>query len=155
MNTKQEIEEFLALRKIAIAGVSRDPNAFSVRVYDELARKGYRLYPVNPKAKRIGKVSCFPTLSLLPESVEGVLLFTPPSETAAVVEEAAVLGIKHIWIQQGAESEQAISACTTHYLRAVTHHCILMFAEPVGAIHRVHRWFRTLCRPIPSQQTPQ
>ncbi len=142
MNTREEIAEFLELKTIAIAGVSRDPNAFSVRVFAELTRKGYRLYPVNPKAREIRGVHCFPTLSLLPELVDGVLLFTPPAETAAIVEEAAALGIKHVWIQQGAGSRQAISACAAHHLRAVTRHCILMFAEPVGVLHRIHRWFR-------------
>ena len=155
MNTREEIEEFLELKTIAVAGVSRDPNAFSARVFEELTRKGYRLFAVNPKARTIGIAECFPTLSLLPEAVDGVLLFTPPAETSAVVEEAAALGIRHIWIQQGAESDRAISTCQTHHLRTVTQHCIMMFAQPVGALHRVHRWFRMLYRPVPSHRPPR
>ena len=32
----------------------------------------------------------------------------PPAETKRVVEDCARLGIKHLWMQQGAESDEAV-----------------------------------------------
>lgn len=144
MNTKEEVQAFLALTTIAFAGLSRDPNAFSARVFDELTKKGYRLIPINPKADRIKGIRCYPTLSSAPGEIEGVLVFTPPAETESIVREAVELGVRHVWIQQGAESGSAIRVCTDNHLSAVTGHCILMFARPVGTLHAIHRWFKRL-----------
>ncbi len=36
-------------------------------------------------------------------------MITPPQVTEKVVEEAADLGIKHIWMQPGAESDAAVA----------------------------------------------
>ena len=57
-----------------------------------------------------------------------------------MVREVAEAGIKHLWIQQGAESDAAIEYCREHEINVVHGECILMFAEPVGSIHRFHRW---------------
>ncbi|MDI6780023.1 MAG: CoA-binding protein, partial [Bacteroidota bacterium] len=74
------------------------------------------------------------------EKVSGVLVITKPTETERIVREANSLGIKHIWIQQGAESEASINFCNEKSINCVSGECILMFAEPTAFLHRVHRW---------------
>ncbi|HUX20169.1 MAG TPA: CoA-binding protein [Spirochaetia bacterium] len=149
MNTKADVRAFLDRRNIALAGVSRDTNAFSARVFEALKRKGYRLYAVNPKAASIGGEPCYPTLSSIPTRPGGVLLFTPPIETLSVVQEAYELGIRHVWIQQGADSAEAVAFCASHDMKSVTRLCILMFAEPIGFLHGLHRRFKRLLRTLP------
>ena len=149
VNTKQDIQEFLAQKTLAMAGLSRDENAFSARTSKELKARGYRVLPVNPKAERIAGEQCYANLAALPEKVGGVLVFTPPSETEKVVREAAALGITRVWLQQGAESPAALSACREKGLTTVSGKCILMFAEPVASFHSVHRWFAKLFGQVP------
>jgi len=149
MNTKQDIRDFLGQKTLAIVGLSRDPQAFSARVAVELEQKGYRLLPVNPNADRIGDRQCYPSVSALPRGVGGALLVTPPAQTAAVVREAVAAGIRRIWIQQGAESEEAIACCRSDGIAAVSRQCILMHAEPVASFHAVHRWFAKLFGMMP------
>jgi predicted CoA-binding protein len=44
------IEDFLAQKRIALVGLSRQPKDFSVMLFEELCRRGYDVVPVNPGA---------------------------------------------------------------------------------------------------------
>jgi predicted CoA-binding protein len=87
-------------------------------------------------------------LSVLPEPVGGVLIVVPPAETEKVVRDAAQVGIRRVWMQQGAESETAIRFCEENGISAVHGECILMFAQPAG-FHRLHRWVWGLLGKLP------
>jgi predicted CoA-binding protein len=47
----------------------------------------------------------------LPDDVQSISVITPPAVTERVVAEAIRKGIRHIWMQPGAESEAAVAAC--------------------------------------------
>jgi uncharacterized protein len=149
MNTRQEIQDFLAQKTMAMVGLSRDEKAFSATVYRELKAKGYRILPVNPKAESIQGEKCYSSLAALPEKPGAVLVMTPPAITESVVREAAAQGVKRIWIQQGAQGAAAAAACQEKGLSAVSGKCIMMFAEPVSSIHGVHRWFAKVFGGLP------
>ncbi|MCL4709481.1 CoA-binding protein [bacterium] len=140
MTTKTAVEDFVAQRTLALVGVSRRGKKFGNMALQALKAKGYRVFPVHPHADQIEGEPCFPSLSALPEPVEGVLIVVPPEETDKVVREAAAAGIRRVWMQQGAESQAAIRFCEEHGIRVVQGECILMFAQPVVSFHRFHRW---------------
>jgi predicted CoA-binding protein len=149
VNTRQDIQEFLAQKTIALAGASRDEKAFSAAVSKELKAKGYRVLPVNPHAGTIAGEPCYPSLAALPERVGGVVVFTPPAETEKVVRDAAAQGITRVWLQQGTVSAAALEVCREKGMQAVSGKCIMMFAEPVSSIHGVHRWFAKVFGQLP------
>jgi predicted CoA-binding protein len=64
---------------------------------------------VNPKAAEVEGLKAFPDLRSLPEAVHGISVITPPAVTEKVVEVAAELGIRHVWMQPGAESDTAVA----------------------------------------------
>lgn len=45
-----------------------------------------------------------------------------------------------VWMQQGSHSKVAEEYCAENGIDCISNECILMFAEPAGFIHRVHRW---------------
>ena len=53
MVTLKSINDFLSVKELAIAGVSRNNKKFGGMVFQELKAKGYKLYPVNPNAEMI------------------------------------------------------------------------------------------------------
>jgi predicted CoA-binding protein len=149
MNTRQDIQDFIAQKTVAVVGMSRAPQSFSVHAARELKSKGYRIFPVNPNAPEIQGEKCYPSLGALPEKVGGALFVTPPAATEKALREAVEAGVPHVWIQQGAESKEALAFCKEQNLSAVSGHCILMFAEPVGSFQRVHRWFKNVFGGLP------
>jgi predicted CoA-binding protein len=149
MATKADVDDFLAQKTLAVAGVSRKRMKFGSTAYRELKGKGYRVFPINPKAETIEGETCYPNVGALPEEVDGLLIVLPPSQTEKVVREAADAGIPRVWIQQGSQSDEAIRLCKENGMSVVDGECILMFAEPVGFLHRVHRWVWGLLGKLP------
>ena len=109
MTTKKQIEDFVAQRTIAVVGLSRSGQAFSNPAYAELKARGYKVYGVNPNADSIGGEVCYHSVAALPDVPGGALFLTPPSQTEAAVREALAAGVKHLWLQQGAETPYASS----------------------------------------------
>jgi predicted CoA-binding protein len=71
-------------------------------------QKGIRAFPVNPNQKEVEGLRCYPNLASLPEQVHGISIITPPAVTEQILEEAARAGIRHVWMQPGAESPEAL-----------------------------------------------
>jgi hypothetical protein len=149
MTSKESISDFLAQKKLALVGLSRRGGKFGNLILKDLAGKGYQVYPVHPDAEMIDGHACWKGLDLLPEKVGGAVLVVPPAETEKVVRQAAAAQIPRIWMQQGAESENAIRYCAENGISVVHGHCILMFAEPAGFLHRFHRFILKLFGRLP------
>ena len=149
MTTKAAIEEFMAQKTLAVAGVSRNVNKFGYQVYKELKNKGYTVYPINPNAETIDGDPCYPSLAALPEIPAGLVLITQPAQSEQLVRDAAKAGISHIWMQQGAQSKAAVQFCEDNGIHYVAGECIFMFSEPAAWFHRAHRWINNLVGKAP------
>jgi predicted CoA-binding protein len=148
MTSKRAVDDFLAQRRIAVVGVSRDGRGFGYAAWKALRDKGYDAEPVNPQASTIDGRPCYRSLRDLPEPVGAALVVTPPASTAQVVEDAISAGIRNIWLQQGAVSQDAVRQCAEHGIEPVAGECILMFADP-GGMHKFHRWVWNILGKLP------
>lgn len=119
------IGEFLAFRRFAVVGVSNDPSKYGHIVYHNLKDKGFTVFAVNPNVSKVGEDPCYPSLAELPEPVDGAILVVPPPVTDKVVAQAADAGIKRLWMQPGAESEEAIRFCEDRNMGVVHDACIM------------------------------
>lgn len=106
----QDIRQFMSAKAFAVAGASGDPEKYGHKCFAALLRRGYTVYPLNPRATDVLGVKAYPTVSALPPGVESLSIVTPPAVTEQVVADAIAGGIKHIWMQPGAESQKAIDA---------------------------------------------
>ncbi len=140
MTTKKEVSEFLAQKTLAVVGVSRNPQKFGNGVYRELVAKGYKVFPINPKADKVEGVTCYPSLAALPEPVGGAIIVVPKDEVENVVKDAAKAGICRVWIQQGSETKAALDFCQAQGISVVHNECVLMFAEPTPWFHKMHKF---------------
>lgn len=141
MATRQEIDDFLAQRSLALVGVSRGGKKFGNAILRDLTKAGYRVYPIHPEATELDGVRAYPSFAALPEAVGGVITVIPPARTEVVVRDAAAHGIKRVWMQQGAESVEAIRFCQEQGMTVVHGQCILMYPKPATSwFHGAHRW---------------
>lgn len=150
MVSRASIQDFLAQKKLAVVGVSRDKMQFSNSAYRFLKANGYTVFPVNPNAEKIENDKCYPNIKSLPEKVDRALVLLPPEKTNEVLPEIVDAGIKNVWLQQQTESPQAIQFCKEHGIHVVYGECILMFAEPVAFFHRFHRWGKKIIGKLPN-----
>ncbi|MBN1476774.1 CoA-binding protein [Candidatus Sumerlaeota bacterium] len=126
MSAADPLTDFLAQRVLAVVGVSRDPAKWGTIVFRDLRSKGYTVYPVNPHMKTLDGAEAFASLSDLPEPVGGVVIVTQPRVTLEIVREAADLGVRRVWMQQGAESPEAIALCEEHGISTVHGVCVMV-----------------------------
>lgn len=104
----ERIDAFLDGSPHAVAGASNDRAKFGNKVLRAYLRHERPAYPVNPTESEIEGRKAYPTLKDLPEVPHGVSIITPPPITERLVDDALEIGVKHIWMQPGAESEAAV-----------------------------------------------
>ncbi len=103
-------ERFLAAGPFAVVGASRDRRKFGNKVLRCYRDRGLPVAGVHPAESEIEGVACYPSLAAVPERPGAVSFVTPPPITAQAMAEALELGIRHLWMQPGAESDAAIAA---------------------------------------------
>ncbi|MDI3534176.1 MAG: uncharacterized protein PWQ82_541 [Thermosediminibacterales bacterium] len=122
------IQEMLNKKVWAVMGASTNPEKYGYKIYKKLKDKGYTVYPINPRADKIDGDKCYKGLDELPEVPEVVNLVIPPKHTEKAVEKCIELGIKYLWMQPGAESENAIKSAEQAGLKVVHNACVYMLA---------------------------
>jgi hypothetical protein len=149
MIMKAAIDRFLASPAIAVVGVSANQRKFGNVVFRELRSRGRKSFPVHRSLETVEGERCYRSVEELPPGVTGAVTVVPPAETERVVEACARKGITAIWMQQGSESPRAIARAAELGIETIHGECLLMFLEPVGSVHGVHRWFAKLFRRYP------
>ncbi|HAF29609.1 MAG TPA: hypothetical protein DCG75_11220 [Bacteroidales bacterium] len=139
MSKKQSIEEFLAPKKMAIAGVSANTKKFGYAIFNELKQKGYDICPINPKLDELKGIKCYKSVADIPGEYEKLFIVTPKSSTDEILKQAAKKGIKHIWIQQTANTKESATIAKENNIDLIEKECIFMFANPVNSIHKFHK----------------
>jgi uncharacterized protein len=143
MPSRSVIEDFLTQRHIAVVGVSHDSRAFANSVYRTFRDRGYVVYPVNPNAESVEGDRCYPTVRVTPDPLDAVLVMVNPRAALGVVDDCIARGVTRVWLHrgagEGAVSEGAVVTCRAHGIDVVDGACPLMFLEPVGWFHRLHR----------------
>ena len=91
-----------------MAGISRDPANFSVKLFEQFCRRGYDVVPVNPNTTEVQGRRCFARVQDIQPPVEAALLMTSPEATETVVNDCAEAGIRRVWMYaQGAKERLA------------------------------------------------
>ncbi|TWU08333.1 CoA-binding protein [Stieleria varia] len=101
------ISRFLASEIYAVAGASNRQHKYGNKVFRALLASGRKTYPLNPAQDEIEGHKAYPSISELPVVPAALSIITPPEVTRRVVADAIEAGVKHIWMQPGAEDEQA------------------------------------------------
>ena len=148
------VQDFLSHKRIAMAGVSRNPASFSVKLFEELCRRGYDVVPVNPNIAEVQGRRCFARVQDIQPPVEGVLLMTSPEATESVVNDCAEANIRRVWMYRatgkGAVSEKAVAVCRERGIQVVPGECPFMFLPHAAGIHRFHGFINKIIGHYPT-----
>jgi predicted CoA-binding protein len=138
---REAAEEFLSQRRIAVAGVSRDPRQPANLIYRRLRDTGHEVFAVNPNADVVEDGErCFASVSAIPQPPDGVVIVTPPEQTAAVAQDSAEAGVPRVWIHRGlgpgSTSDAAVAYCREHGVSVIPGGCPNMFGQTSDPGHR-------------------
>jgi uncharacterized protein len=151
---KDAAREFLAHRRIAVTGVSREPASHGANiVFRRLRDRGYEVFAINPNADTVEGAPAFADLSSVPHGVEAVVIATSPRHAQATVRECVQLGIQHVWMHRsldaGSVSEEAVRYGREHGLTVIDGGCPCMFAPAADPGHRLMKGVLTLTGKVP------
>ena len=141
----EAVEAFLRGRRIAVAGVSRQPNQAANAVFRKLKTSGYDVFPINPKATELEGVPSYRDVAAVPGQLDGVVIATAPDVGVQIVRQCADRGVRRVWFHRsfgtGSVSDDAVRECRALGIDCIVGGCPLMFCEPVDVGHKCMKWW--------------
>jgi uncharacterized protein len=138
---------FLALQRIAVVGASPERGNFGATIACALRDHGIDVVTVHPTRAPVAGLPSYPDVAAVRDRVDGAVVMVPAAAAVGVVLACADAGIRHVWLFRGlggagSVSAEAVAVAETAGLDVVAGACPLMFLEPVGWFHRLHRAVR-------------
>ena len=153
---KEAASEFLAKKRVAVTGVSRQPkNHGGNIVYQRLRERGYEVFAVNPNADEVEGDPCYHDLRSIPGGVDAVVIATRPEIAEETMRECADLAIEHVWMHRG-PGAGSVSKAAAGYGRqrgiaVIDGGCPCMFDPTADLGHKAMRVVFTLKGNIPKE----
>ena len=121
-------EILLKYKTIAMVGVSNDPTKASTIVMKYMQEYGYKVYPVNPRAKgqKILGQEVFAKISDIKDQIDIVDVFRPSKEVYVIAEDTVKIGAKVLWLQLGIRDEKAKDLMEKNDIKYVENKCTKM-----------------------------
>jgi hypothetical protein len=151
---KEAASAFLANKRIAVTGVSRQPQGHgSNAVYKRLRSRGYDVFAVNPNAEEVEGDRCYHDLRDIPGGVGAVVIATRPDAAEATMRECAELGIRHTWMHRAVGEGSVCDGATVygraHGVTVIDGGCPLMFDPAADVGHKIMRFVLTRSGKVP------
>jgi len=126
VNAPAAIDAMLAMRVIAVVGLSDDPGRASYGVARYMQKQGYEIIPVNPQIREALGRPAYPTLAAIGRPVELVDIFRRSEFVGAIVDEAIAVGARGIWMQLGVQDAAAAERARAAGLYVVMNRCLMV-----------------------------
>ena len=146
-----KVDDFLAQKRLAVSGVSRDKRHHPAGnlIYHRLKTTGHDVFPVNPHMQTFEGDRCYPDLTSIAGGVDGVVIITRPETTQRIVRDCSDAGVRRVWMHQSmgkgsSISPEAVEYCHQHEINVIAGGCPMMFDPGVDVGHRCMRWILKL-----------
>jgi predicted CoA-binding protein len=114
---------------VAVVGATDNPSKYGHVIYRDLKRKGFQVYPVNPRRERVDGDRAYPSLMALaavPVEPTIVNIVVPPAITESVLKDCLALDLRNVWLQPGAESPKSLEFLQEHGFNYLANACIMV-----------------------------
>ena len=142
MVTRKTIDDFFAIKRMAMIGVSRDKNSYSRRLMADMQAKGYEVLAVNPNTESVDGQKCYKSVADISPLPEAAIMLLPPDKTEAAMAECAKAGVKKVWmhnhIMAGVQNTRAIYEAEKGGISLITGFCPFMFLPGTAFFHKMH-----------------
>jgi predicted CoA-binding protein len=152
-----KVNDFLAQKRIAVAGVSRHHSHHPVGnlIYRRLKNTGHDVFAVNPNMQTFESDRCYPDLKSIPGGVDGVVIITRPETTKKIVRDCGDAGVRRVWMHQSSAkgssvSPEAVQYCKQHDISVIAGACPMMYGPNVDFGHKCTRFILGLTGGLPT-----
>ncbi len=101
------IKSFFRPKNVAVIGASREPGKLGYQILHNILEAGFKgeIYPINPKAKEILGLKCYPSIKKIPSGVELAVVVVPSRIVPSMIEGCGAKGVKAAVVISGGFSE--------------------------------------------------
>ncbi len=123
---------------VAVIGASRRQGTVGRSVLDNIKSGGYQgnLYAVNPNARQIAGIPCFPDVASLPETPDLALIAVPPPAVLGTAEACGARGVRGLVVLTAgldtAASADLLACCRRHGMRLIGPNCFGLAVPAIG-----------------------
>lgn len=112
-------------KTVAMVGASPNWNRPSYFVMKYLQVKGFKVYPVNPRAtgETILDEPVYASLADVPETVDLVDIFRASEAAGSITDEAIAHGAQYVWMQLTVRNDEAAARAEAAGLQVVMDRC--------------------------------
>ena len=127
-----------APKSVAVIGASRRQGTVGRSVLDNVRTGGYqgRLYAVNPNARQIAGVPCFPDVASLPEVPDLALIAVPPRAVPDTAQACGLRGVRGLVVLTAgldtAACADLLAICRRHGMRLIGPNCFGIAVPGIG-----------------------
>lgn len=140
LETPAALRELLVItRRIAVVGMSPNPERPSHYVARYMQERGYTIIPVNPGQTEIAGLKCYSSLRDIEEPVDMVNVFRRPEHVPPLVEDAIAIGAGSLWLQMGVVNLNAARDAEAAGLAVVMDRCLKVEHARCCPEHRADR----------------
>ena len=124
-NIKEILNKY---KSIAMIGVGNDPTKASTIVMKYMQKYGFKVFPVNPKAKgqKILGEEVYEKITDIKDSIDIVDVFRPSNEAVNIAKDTVSVKAKVLWLQLGIRSEEAKKIVEENKIEYVDDKCTKM-----------------------------
>lgn len=155
LTVAERIDDFLAQRRIAVAGVSATRSLPGTMIYRKLKGAGYSVAAINPDAESFDGDPCYPNLAAIPGAVDGLVIATRPDLTLDLTQQAIKAGVPRVWMHESlihggtSVSQAAVALCHEHGVTLIAGACPMMYCHPIDFGHRCMCWLMKVTGGMP------
>ena len=115
-------------KSIAMIGVSNDQTKASTIVMKYMQKYGFKVFPVNPKAKgqKILGEEVFEKITDIKDPVDIVDVFRPSKEALDIAKDTVSIKAKVLWLQLGIKSDEAKKIVEDNNIEYIEDRCTKM-----------------------------
>jgi predicted CoA-binding protein len=150
------VHEFLAQKRIAVAGVSHDNGHHPAAnlIYRRLKQTGHDVFAVNPNLPSFEGQPCYRDVQSIPGGVDGAVIVTRPETTRQIVRDCHDAGVHRVWMHQSmpkgsSVSLEAVEYCRAHDITVIAGACPMMYGDGVDLGHACMRWLLGVTGKLP------
>jgi acyl-CoA synthetase (NDP forming)/RimJ/RimL family protein N-acetyltransferase len=125
----ESLRPLLHPQSVAVIGASRQEATVGRSILRNIVTAGFagRVYAVNPHARELDGIRCFPAVTALPEAPDLAVVAVPAAAVPAVAEECGQHGVRALVVitsaLRPAEGAELLAACRRHSMRLVGPNC--------------------------------
>lgn len=93
---------------VAVIGASNNRKKYSNKALRAYLMSGHKVYPVNPKEESVEGIKSYKSILDIEDKIDRATLYVPPQVGIKIIDEIARKGVKELYINPGAESDELV-----------------------------------------------